>query len=99
MRLMVALGGTALLERRDKPDAAIQRHHIQRAAAALAPLAANHQLIICPGIGPQVGLLALESQTDRALSRPYPLDALGAQKQGMIGYWMSQELHNAGITR
>jgi carbamate kinase len=98
MRLMAALGGNALLERRDRPDAAVQRHHIQRAAAALAPLAIDHQLIICHGNGPQLGLLALESGGDRSLSRPYPLDALGAQTQGMIGYWLTQELHNAGIT-
>ena len=98
VRLMVALGGNALLERRDKPDAAVQRHHIRRAAAALAPLAVDHQLIVCHGNGPQVGLLALESETDKSLSRPYPLDALGAQTQGMIGYWLTQELHNAGVT-
>lgn len=99
MLLTVALGGNALLERHDKPDAAIQRHHIQAAAAALAPLAADHHLLICHGNGPQVGLLALESAADTSLSAPYPLDALGAQTQGMIGYWLAQELRNAGVER
>jgi carbamate kinase len=94
---MIALGGNALLERKDKPDASVQRRHIRRAAAALAPLAAEHQLIICHGNGPQVGLLALESESDTTLSRAYPLDVLGAQTQGMIGYWLTQELHNAGV--
>jgi carbamate kinase len=58
---MVALGGNALLQRRERPDAVIQRHHIRAAAAAQAPLAAEHQLILCHGNGSQIGLLALES--------------------------------------
>ena len=96
---MVALGGNALLERGEKPDAALQRRHVRRAAEALAPLAVENELIVCHGNGPQVGVLALESEADTALSRPYPLDVLGAQTQGMIGYWLVQELHNAGVTR
>jgi carbamate kinase len=94
---MVALGGNALLQRREPPDAVIQRHHIQAAAVALAPLAAEHQLVLCHGNGPQIGLLALESDADPTLSAPYPLDALGAQTQGMIGYWLAQELRNVGV--
>ena len=97
MRIVVALGGNALLERGERPDALIQRHHVQRAAESLAPLCERHQLIVCHGNGPQVGLLALESESDHSLSRPYPLDVLGAQTQGMIGYWLAQELHNAGV--
>ncbi len=99
MLTVIALGGNALLERNDRPDAAIQRHHIQRAATALAPLAAEGQLLLCHGNGPQIGLLALESQDDPTLTKAYPLDALGAQTQGMIGYWLAQELHNAGVSR
>lgn len=99
MRVVVALGGNALLERAERPDAVIQRRHVQQAAAALAPLAADHQLVLCHGNGPQVGLLALESQSDTSLSRPYPLDVLVAQTQGMIGYWMVQELGNAGVAQ
>ncbi|MDQ2749671.1 MAG: carbamate kinase [Pseudonocardiales bacterium] len=97
MRIVVALGGNALLERGEKPDAVIQQRHVRRAAQAIAPLAAEHELIICHGNGPQVGLLAVESEADASLSRPYPLDALGAQTQGMIGYWLAQELRNAGV--
>ncbi|MEY9913466.1 carbamate kinase [Catenulispora sp. MAP12-49] len=97
MRIMVALGGNALLERGEKPDAEIQREHVRRAAAALAPLARDHQLIICHGNGPQVGVLAVESEADPNLSRPYPLDLLVAQTQGMIGYWLVQELQDAGV--
>jgi carbamate kinase len=97
MRVVVALGGNALLQRDERPDAVIQRRHVRQAATALAPLAADHQLVLCHGNGPQVGLLALESQSDTSLSRPYPLDVLVAQTQGMIGYWLVQELRNAGV--
>jgi carbamate kinase len=99
MRVVVALGGNALLERDERPDAVIQRRHVRQAAAALAPLAADHQLVLCHGNGPQVGVLALESQSDTSLSQPYPLDVLVAQTQGMIGYWLVQELRNAGIAQ
>jgi carbamate kinase len=99
MLLVVALGGNALLERGERPDAAVQRRHVRAAARALAPLAAEHTLVLCHGNGPQIGVLAVESETDPALARPFPLDVLGAQTQGMIGYWLVQELANAGLTR
>jgi carbamate kinase len=99
VRVVVALGGNALLERGERPDAVIQRRHVRQAAAALAPLAAGHQLVLCHGNGPQVGVLALESQADTSLSQPYPLDVLVAQTQGMIGYWLVQELRNAGVAQ
>lgn len=99
MRIVVALGGNALLERDERPDAVIQRRHVRQAAAALAPLAAGHQLVLCHGNGPQVGMLALESQADVSLSQPYPLDVLVAQTQGMIGYWLVTELRDAGIAQ
>jgi carbamate kinase len=97
MRAVVALGGNALLRRSDRPDAAIQQDHVRQAAAAIAPLAHDHQLIVCHGNGPQIGVLATESADDGQLSRPFPLDVLGAQTQGMIGYWLAQELSNAGV--
>jgi carbamate kinase len=99
MRVVVALGGNALLERDERPDAVIQRRHVRQAVAALAPLATDHQLVLCHGNGPQVGVLALESQADASLSRPYPLDVLVAQTQGMIGYWLVQELGNVGVAQ
>jgi carbamate kinase len=99
VRIVVALGGNALLQRGEKPDAAVQLRHVQTAAQVLAPLAREHDLLICHGNGPQVGMLALESENDSALSRPYPLDDLVAQTQGMIGYWLAQSLHNAGVRK
>ncbi|GAA5167200.1 carbamate kinase [Amycolatopsis dongchuanensis] len=90
----MALGGNALLERGEAPDSEIQEKHVLAAAEALAPLAREHELVITHGNGPQIGLLAIENESDPALSRPYPFDVLGAQTQGMIGYWLVQALHN-----
>lgn len=95
MRILAALGGNALLERRERPDADIQERHVQRAVDHLAPLARSHELVVTHGNGPQVGVLANESALDSSLSRPYPFDVLGAQTQGMIGYWLAQALRNA----
>ncbi len=95
MRIVAALGGNALLERGEKPDEDIQEHHVRQAVAALAPLARAQDLVVTHGNGPQVGMLALESASDPALTRPYSLDALGAQTQGMIGYWLARALHGA----
>ncbi len=92
MRIVVALGGNALLRRGDAPDSEVQERNVAIAAAAIAPLAREHEVIVTHGNGPQVGVLALESATDRSLLHPYPLDALGAETQGLIGYWLVQEL-------
>jgi carbamate kinase len=94
MRIVAALGGNALLQRGERPDAGPQEAHVREAAAALLPLAREHSLVITHGNGPQVGLLAMESGQDPALSRPYPFDVLVAQTQGMIGYWLVQALAN-----
>lgn len=99
MRIVVALGGNALLERGEPADAFVQRGHARQAARALAPLAAEHEVVICHGNGPQAGILAMENESDRTLSQPYPLDVIDAQTQGMIGYWLAQELHNAGSAK
>jgi len=95
MRIVAALGGNALLERGEPPESDIQEAHIVTAVRALAPLAEAHDMVITHGNGPQVGMLALESAHDPAIARPYPFDVLGAQTQGMIGYWLVQALQNA----
>ncbi len=94
MRIVAALGGNALLKRGERPDSDVQEHNVEIAIAALAPLAHDHELVITHGNGPQVGVLALESASDPSLSHPYPLDTLGAETQGLIGYWLVQELQN-----
>ncbi len=95
MRVVVAVGGNALLERGEVPVAEVQDKHVEAAVAALAPLARDHQMVLTHGNGPQVGLLANESAADPALPHPYPLDVLGAQTQGMIGYFLLQAMENA----
>ena len=91
MRIVVALGGNALLRRSDPMTTAVQRRNISIAAQALAPLAAEHSLIVVHGNGPQVGLLSLQAESYRG-AEPYPLDVLDAGTQGMIGYLVQQEL-------
>lgn len=95
MLIVAALGGNALLQRGEKLAAQIQRHHVEDAVAQLAKLCAGNELIVTHGNGPQVGLLAVESANDPELERPYPFDVLGAQTQGMIGYWLLQAFKNA----
>ena len=97
MRVLVALGGNALLPRGAQPDAAAQVERIAQVAPALAAAARDHQLVLTHGNGPQVGLLAVESADDPSLSRPYPFDALVAETQGLIGYWLQQALGSQGI--
>ena len=99
MKVVAALGGNALLERGEPPDCDIQESHIARAAAALSPLLREHDLVITHGNGPQVGVLAVQSASDPSLSHPYPFDVLGAQTQGMIGYWLVQALDRAAARR
>ena len=97
MRIVVALGGNALLRRGESPDSAIQLEHVAQAAPALAQAAAEHEMVLVHGNGPQVGMLALESASDPALSQPYPFSDLVAETQGVIGYWLQQGLANAGL--
>ncbi|WP_028800531.1 carbamate kinase [Streptomyces sp. 142MFCol3.1] len=95
MRIVVALGGNALLHRGERPDADVQQANIDRAATALAALAHDNELVVTHGNGPQIGLLAVESAADPALSAPYPLHLLGAQTQGMIGSLLACTMHDA----
>lgn len=94
MRIVAALGGNALLRRDEPLEVDVQRRNIARAAAALVPLAHDHELVVTHGNGPQVGLLALQAGAYDGVA-PYPLDVLGAESEGMIGYLLQQELRNA----
>jgi carbamate kinase len=93
MRIVVALGGNALLKRGEPMTAEAQRANVKVAAHALAPIAMEHQLVISHGNGPQVGLLALQGASYKP-NEAYPLDVLGAETEGMIGYMIEQELGN-----
>lgn len=87
MRVVVALGGNALLRRGEPLTLDNQRRNAEAAARALAPIAREHELIVTHGSGPQVGLLALRNDGD-------PLDVLDAEVEGSIGYVIEQELRN-----
>ena len=93
MRIVIALGGNALLRRGEKMTANNQKENIRIAARALAPIIEEHEVVISHGNGPQVGLLSLQSAAYKEVEE-YPLDILGAQTQGMIGYMIEQELGN-----
>ena len=93
MRLVIALGGNALLRRGEPTTTTFQRKNVRIAAQAIAPVARDHQVVITHGNGPQVGHLALQAAALENV-RPYPLDVLGAESEGMIGYMIEQELGN-----
>jgi carbamate kinase len=93
MRILIALGGNALLRRGEEMSAENQRKNVRLAAEALAPLVQGNELVVTHGNGPQVGLLALQGAAYQEVD-PYPLDVLGAQTEGMIGYMIEQELGN-----
>lgn len=94
MRIVVALGGNALLKRGEPQTLDVQRRNVRVAAQAIATIPCGHELIITHGNGPQVGQLALQTAAGGSGSS-YPLDILGAETDGMIGYVLEQELNNA----
>lgn len=93
MRIVIALGGNALLQRGQPMTAGNQRANIRLAAERIAAVAPGNQIVIAHGNGPQVGLLALQDAAYEEVA-PYPLDVLGAETEAMIGYVIEQELGN-----
>lgn len=91
--LVVALGGNALLKRGEPLEADIQRKNTELAARTIAQLTRQWRVVLVHGNGPQVGLLALQNSAYANVT-PYPLDILGAESQGMIGYMLQQALKN-----
>jgi len=91
MRVVIALGGNALLRRGEPMDIELQRANLKRAAVAIAEIAEHHQVVITHGNGPQVGLLALQNEAYED-SPSAPLDVLDAETEGMVGYLLEQEL-------
>jgi carbamate kinase len=95
MKIVAALGGNALLLRGEKMTAEAQRANVRKAAASLAALIrVGHDVVITHGNGPQVGLIALQSAAGPSESA-FPLDVLGAESEGMVGYIIEQEMRNA----
>jgi carbamate kinase len=94
VRIVIALGGNALLRRGEPMELETQRAHVREAVAALAGLARDHELVVTHGNGPQVGLLALQAHAYAAV-RPYSLDVLDAESEGLVGYLIAQALKSA----
>ena len=93
MKVVIALGGSALLKRGEPLEAAVQRTNVARAAEYIAGIARAHTVVVTHGNSPQVGLLALQSEAYREV-HPFPLDILSAQSEGMIGYLIETELQS-----
>jgi carbamate kinase len=93
MRILLALGGNALLRRGEPASAENQRHNVETAAAAIAELAAEHEVIVTHGNGPQVGLLALQNEVFPD-APAYPPNVLGAESEGMVGHMLELALRN-----
>jgi carbamate kinase len=93
MRVVIALGGNALLRRGQPLEADIQQRNVAVAAQAIAEVARENDVVVTHGNGPQIGLLALQAQAYSKV-RPYSLDVLGAESEGMIGYFIERELAN-----
>jgi carbamate kinase len=91
MRMVVALGGNAILRRGEKPEAEIQRRNVAHSTISIAELAAANELVVTHGNGPQIGFLSALAHSNAEVP-PYPLDVLGAESEGMIGYMIEQEL-------
>ena len=93
MLVVIALGGNALIRRDQPPEVELQRQNIRLAAQAIAKIATEHRVVVTHGNGPQVGLLAIQSEAYKQV-KPYPLDVLDAETEGAIGYLIEQELRN-----
>lgn len=93
MKVVIALGGNALLRRGERADADVQMANVRIAAKAVAEIAKEHNVVLTHGNGPQVGLLALQADAYKDVT-PYPFDVLGAESQGMIGYMVAQCVGN-----
>ena len=90
-RLVAALGGNALQQRGEPLEADVQRKNVELAATSLGLLASDYDVVVTHGNGPQVGLLALEAAAYTKV-KPYPLDVLDAESEGMIGYLIEESL-------
>ncbi len=100
-RLAVALGGNALIKRGEPGSTEVQRHNLEAAADGLVSLAegSRAQIVLTHGNGPQVGFLAIEAEAAADIVPAPPLDVLGAESQGQIGYLLQQALHDAFLAR
>ena len=93
MRIVFALGGNAIARRGETMTVANQRANLRLVSSRLKTVAEDHELVLTHGNGPQVGLLALQNAAFPDVAA-YPLDVLGAETQGMIGYFIEIEMRH-----
>ncbi|MBA2528945.1 MAG: carbamate kinase, partial [Euzebyales bacterium] len=95
MRVVVALGGNAILARGARGLASEQQETVRRACDQLGELVGEgHELLLTHGNGPQVGRMLVQQRAAELEVPPMPLDVLDAQTQGQIGYLLQQQLGN-----
>jgi len=93
MRVVIALGGNAIASRGESLEASRQEARIHDAVAVLAGIARDHDVVVTHGNGPQIGLLELQAHAYEDVG-PYPLDLLGAETEGLLGYLLERELQS-----
>ncbi len=100
-RLAVALGGNALIRRGEPGSIAVQRHNLVSAARSLVDLAerSGAEIVLTHGNGPQVGFLSIQAEMGEPVVPAPPLDVLGAETQGQIGYLLAQALQAAFLEK
>ncbi|HKM38717.1 MAG TPA: carbamate kinase [bacterium] len=94
MKIVIALGGNAFLQPTETGSAQEQLTNIRQACPQLATIIANHQIVITHGNGPQVGNILAQNEIAAQTTPAMPLDVCGAMSQGLIGYFLQQQLHN-----
>lgn len=96
MRIVIALGGNALLKKGEKGTASEQLSAAKSAISSLEPILRSNQVVLTHGNGPQVGNLLIQQQATKDVA-PMPLDVLDAMTQGEIGYFISSAVSMTGL--
>src|SRR3989338_10922325 len=95
MKIVIALGGNALLQKGEKQNYSNLINNIKKTCQQIAPVIKKHQVVITFGNGPQIGLISLQNELAQKKIPPMPLDILGAESQGLIGYPLEEQLINS----
>lgn len=95
-RVLVALGGNAILQRGQKGTAAEQMQNVRNTASQVVRmLEAGYEVVVTHGNGPQVGAVLIQNELGSRAVPAMPMDVCGSETQGFIGYMFCQSLRNA----
>ena len=93
--IVIAIGGNSLIKDEDHRSVADQYAAVVETARHIVDLVARgFRVVITHGNGPQVGFILLRSEHSRGLLHEVPLDSIGADTQGAIGYQIQQAMQN-----